>query len=277
MPPRTPLMSGSLQKLHKKSKSNHTLKDSEKTLSERTLKDLQLKMLRIQQGLYFTNRRAVILIEGFDASGKGGTIRRLTSALDPRSFRVHPIGPPDPIEQGKHWLYRFWAKLPAPGNMTIFDRSWYGRVLVERVDELTSPTNWKRAYREIRQFEELLTHDGIDLVKIYLGISKGEQLLRFQERIENPYKQWKIQRSDIDARKKWNQYVKATDDLFRHTHTSKNPWHLIATDDKSEARLQVLKTVVKQLAHHLKWMEKKAHALQRKKVKELSRVVKKLK
>ncbi len=140
-----------------------------KRLYERKLEALQRRMLVIQQGIFHARRRAIIAIEGFDAAGKGGAIRRLTEGVDPRGVKVVPIGPPTEDEQGRHWLYRFWRELPLPGDITVFDRTWYGRVLVERVDGLTHKRDWKRAYREINEFERMLVEDGIDLVKIFLA------------------------------------------------------------------------------------------------------------
>jgi polyphosphate kinase 2 (PPK2 family) len=215
-------------------------------------------MLRIEQGLYFGKKRAIIAFEGFDASGKGGSIRRLTENLDPRGYKVYPIGPPLPDEQGRHWLYRFWTKLPAPGEISIFDRTWYGRVLVERVDDLTPKKDWKRAYQEIREFEAMLTNDGIDIVKIFLAISKKEQLRRFRDRLKDPYKQWKLTESDILARKNWNQYVRAVDDLLTETHTRNSPWNVIPADNKEYARIEALKVVTDRLHHHGAHMEEEA-------------------
>jgi polyphosphate kinase 2 (PPK2 family) len=226
--------------------------------SEKLLKDLQLQMLRIEQGLFFARKRAIIALEGFDASGKGGSIRRLTETLDPRGYKVYPIGPPLPEEQGRHWLYRFWSKLPAPGEISIFDRTWYGRVLVERVEDLTPKKDWKRGYREIREFEAMLTDDGIDVVKIFLAISKKEQLHRFRDRLTDPYKQWKLTDSDIRARKEWTQYVRAVDDLFAETDTKNCPWHLVAADNKDFARIEVLKIVTRRLHRHGEHMEEEA-------------------
>lgn len=226
--------------------------------ADKLLKDLQLKMLRIEQGLYLAKRRAIIALEGFDASGKGGSIRRLTETLDPRGYKVYPIGPPLPEEQGRHWLYRFWTKLPVPGEISIFDRTWYGRVLVERVDDLTPKKDWNRGYREIREFENMLIDDGIDVVKIFLAISKKEQLHRFKDRLTDPYKQWKITKADIEARKQWNQYVRAVDQLFDETNTQQSPWHLVPADNKEFARIQVLKIVTNRLQHHSEHMEHEA-------------------
>ena len=166
---------------------------------------LQLEMLRIQQGVWHQKKRAIVVFEGFDAAGKGGAIQRLTEKLDPRGFQVHPIGPPNPGEQQKHWLYRFWKCLPATGTLAIFDRSWYGRVLVERVEHLIGKPQWKRAYHEIREFERMLTDDGIDLIKVFIAISKAEQLRRFEKRLEDPYKLWKLTMADIEAPQKVGQ------------------------------------------------------------------------
>lgn len=229
------------------------MKDNE---SKDHLKELQLKMLRIQQGVWHRKERVIIVFEGMDAAGKGGAIRRLTEMLDPRGVRVHPIGPPTPEEQGKHWLYRFWRDLPDLGVIAIFDRSWYGRVLVERVDKLTPETHWKRAFDELNQFEKMLTSDGITLIKIFLDISKGEQLKRFEARLADPYKQWKITKADIDAREKWSGYQKAIKDMLKKC--DEVPWHVIDADDKDEARIEVLKVVTRELKSYQDWMEKKA-------------------
>lgn len=218
------------------------------------IKALQLKMLRIQQGIWHKKDRAIIVFEGVDAAGKGGAIRKVTQKLDPRGVQVHPIGPPTPDEQGKHYLYRFWNKLPSAGNVGIFDRSWYGRLLVERVENLTEKENWQRAYEEINQFEKMLRDDGIHLVKIFLSISKEEQLKRFQKRLNNPYKQWKLTMDDIRARKKWNDYQKAIKDLLQKTNTKHAPWTVISTDDKKAARREVLQAITKELKSYEKWV-----------------------
>lgn len=222
------------------------------------IKALQLQMLRIQQGNWHRKKRVIILFEGFDAAGKGGAIRRLIERLDPRGYRVHPIGPPSADEQGKHYLYRFWTSLPSPGTIAVFDRSWYGRLLVERVEHLTSKLRWQDAYREINEFEKQLTDDGIELIKIFLTISKDEQFKRFEARLKDAYKQWKITPDDIEARAKWEKYVVAAQDLFDETHTKWCPWHIVAANDKEYARLQVLKIVTERLQDHGKWMEDRA-------------------
>jgi polyphosphate kinase 2 (PPK2 family) len=231
---------------------------SSKHVYERRLEELQRRMLLIQQGLFHARRRAIIAVEGFDAAGKGGAIRRLTEAVDPRGVKVVPIGPPSPDEQGRHWLYRFWRELPLQGTITVFDRTWYGRVLVERVDGLAAKAAWKRAYREINEFERVLVDDGVDLVKVFLGISKAEQRRRFEERLRDPYKQWKLGEADVRARREWDDYVEAVDDSFARTDTPRARWHLVPADRKWYARLQVLRIVTGKLARHAEWMEARA-------------------
>lgn len=225
---------------------------------EDDIKKLQLNMLRIQQGVFHKKERVVIIFEGFDAAGKGGAIRTLTEPLDPRSVKVIPIGPPTEDEKGKHFLYRFWKNLPAPGHITIFDRSWYGRVLVEKVDKLIDEDRIKDAYREINEFEKQLVDDGIVLIKFFLAITKDEQLERFEARLNDPYKQWKITMADIDARKNWDKYVDAVDILLKKCHTSVSHWHLIPANSKKFARKEVLTTVKKKLHFCEKWIESEA-------------------
>lgn len=229
-----------------------------KQAHERRLEALQRQMLLVQQGLFHARRRAVIAIEGFDAAGKGGAIRRLAEAVDPRGIKVVPIGPPSPDEQGRHWQYRFWRELPLPGTITVFDRTWYGRVLVERVDGLAERAAWRRAYREINELERAWMDDGIDLVKIFLAVSAEEQLRRFEDRLRDPYKQWKLQESDVRARKQWDRYVEAVDELLVRTDTPRARWHLVPGDHKWYARQEVLRIVTSRLARHAEWMEAKA-------------------
>jgi polyphosphate kinase 2 (PPK2 family) len=225
--------------------------------SEKELKKLQLSMLRIQQGLWHTKRRAVIVFEGFDAAGKGGAIRRLTETLDPRSVRVFHIGPPSEADLKTHYLARFWKSLPSRGTIAVFDRSWYGRLLVERVDQLTSRERIEQSYAEINEFEASLVRDGIDVVKVFLAIHKGEQLRRFESRLKDPYKQWKLTTADIEAHRQWAQYVSAADELLKRTHTSIAPWRIIAADSKPYARVEALRVITIALEKHLKWMNEK--------------------
>jgi polyphosphate kinase 2 (PPK2 family) len=204
------------------------------------LSRLQYKMLEIQQTYRRERRRAVLVFEGWDASGKGGAIQRVTEPLDPRGVRVWPIGAPRPDEQGKHFLYRFWRRLPEPGTLAIFDRSWYGRVLVERVDRLTAKADWQRGYGEINEFERLLVDDGVRLVKLFLHISPKAQLKRFAERLNTPHKRWKIGLPDIENHAKRSIYVRAIDDMFARTHTRYSPWHVISGEHKWHSRVTAL-------------------------------------
>lgn len=242
------------KKAERKSAGERASGDS-KAVEKKVIEKLQFEMLQIQQGVWHRKARAILVFEGFDASGKGGCIRQVTESLDPRGAPVHPIGPPTPLEQGIHWLYRFWTKLPPPGTLATFDRSWYGRVLVERVEKLAPKPAWKRAYREIREFERMLTDDGVEVIKFFLAVSPQEQLKRFRERLENPVKRWKLTMADIEARHRWDDYVEAADDLLRLTHAPHAPWHVIPSDDKSWAQRRVLEIAAHHFRGHRKWLE----------------------
>ena len=210
---------------------------------EEALDDVQLRLLRLQIKHFATKRRAVIVCEGRDAAGKGGAIKRLTEKLDPRGVKVWPIGAPTAEEQGRHYLRRFWEKLPTPGTWAIFDRSWYGRVLVERVDKLAKKPEWRRAYGEINAFEKMLADDGVTLVKMFFHISKKEQLVRFKEREKDPYKKWKISKDDWHNREKWAEYDEAIDDMLRKTHTREAPWYVVSAERKWNARVEACRIV----------------------------------
>ncbi|MFO1418248.1 MAG: polyphosphate:AMP phosphotransferase [Methylotetracoccus sp.] len=192
-------------------------------------------------------RSCVLLFEGWDASGKGGVIRRLTPALDARNYRVIPIAAPTDEERSRHYLWRFWRHLPRSGKVIIYDRSWYGRVLVERVEGLASVDEWMRAYSEINDFEEDLTEHGIVLLKFWLHISRDEQMRRFEDRQNTAYKRYKITDEDYRNRERWEQYEVAVDEMVTRTSTAYAPWHLIPANDKYHARIQVLKRVCKVL------------------------------
>jgi len=218
---------------------------------ERRLESLQLRMLSIQQAHLRAGRRGIVVFEGWDAAGKGGTIRRLTEKLDPRSYQVWPIGPPTEEEQGRHYLYRFWTKLPEPGALAIFDRSWYGRVLVERVEGFATRTQWQRAYAEINAFEKMLVDDGVRLVKIFLHVSAGEQLRRLAERFREPYKRWKLTEADLRSYRHRRGYVTACHDMFDRTSTRAAPWSVIHSDKKWIARVTALEEITKVLGRGL--------------------------
>ena len=208
------------------------------------LKEQQLAMLNHQLKLHDSKRSVIIVFEGPDAAGKGGAIKRIVERLDPRLLRVHSVVKPTAEEYQHHYLWRFWNKLPNRGQMVIFDRSWYGRVLVERVESFASDKEWKRAYQEINEFERLLVDDGAILIKFYLHITKEEQLLRFKRREGDPYKHWKISDEDWRNRRKWDQHNQAAEAMFEKTSTTCAPWHVVAANFKWFARVKVVKAVV---------------------------------
>ena len=207
------------------------------------LKEQQLELLNHQLTLHDSKRSVVIVFEGPDAAGKGGAIKRIVERLDPRLLRVHSIVKPTAEEYQHHYLWRFWNKLPNYGQLVIFDRSWYGRVLVERVESFASDKEWKRAYLEINEFERLLVDDGAIIIKFYLHITKDEQLLRFKRREGDPYKHWKISDEDWRNRRKWEQHNQAAEAMFEKTSTVCAPWHVVAANFKWFARVKVVKTV----------------------------------
>lgn len=192
----------------------------------------------------FEKQAVALVFEGHDAAGKGSTIRRIIHALDARQFRAVPISAPTQDELAHPYLWRFWRELPAPGHITIFDRSWYGRVLVERVEKYARPHEWRRAYEEINQFERQLSDSGILVLKFWLAITKDVQLERFHDREQSPFKSFKITPEDWRNRDKWAAYTTAANDMFDLTHTSSAPWHVIAANDKKYARVTVLETIV---------------------------------
>ena len=189
----------------------------------------------------------ILVFEGWDAAGKGGAIRRVTSALEARQSQVIPIAAPTDEERAHHYLWRFWRHLSRAGRLTIFDRSWYGRVLVERVEGFATEREWMRAYAEINQFEAQLIEHGIVLVKYWLHITQNEQLRRFKEREAIPHKQWKLTDADWRNRERWNAYELAVNDMIERTSTGDAPWTLVEANDKHYARVKVLKTVCDRL------------------------------
>jgi AMP-polyphosphate phosphotransferase len=209
---------------------------------------LQQKLQRIQQAYLFTGDSAAIVFEGWDAAGKGGTIRRMAAVLDPRGFKVWPIAAPRAFEKERHYLFRFWERLPPHGGIAVFDRSWYGRVLIERVEALAAEHEWRRAYDEINQFERVLLDHGTRVVKLFLHITKDEQLRRFEERVRNPMKRWKLTYDDFRNRRNWPHFERAVEDMVERTSTRAAPWHVIAGNDKRYARIACLRVVAETLA-----------------------------
>jgi AMP-polyphosphate phosphotransferase len=208
---------------------------------EKRLLEQQGRLHLLQRRAQDEQRSVILVFEGWDAAGKGGAIRRVTSALDPRCYRLVPTAAPTDEERARHYLWRFWRHLSRAGRVTIFDRSWYGRVLVERVDGFASEAEWSRAYAEIRDFEEQLVGAGIILVKYWLHITSGEQEKRFRERAKSPYKSWKLTEEDWRNRAKWDAYELAVNDMVARTSTRRAPWHLIPANDKNFARVEVLR------------------------------------
>jgi AMP-polyphosphate phosphotransferase len=204
---------------------------------EQRLKLLQNKLQLVQQAYLVSGERAVIVLEGWDTAGKGGVVRRLGWALDPRSLKVHPVSAPSPQEQAQHYLQRFWEKLPQRGEIVVFDRSWYGRVLVERVEKFATARQWKRAYREINEFERTLVADAVRLVKIFLHITPDEQVRRFRDRLTNPRKRWKLSYEDFRNRERWSEYQAAIEEMMGRTSTKRSRWYLVPANHKSYGRL----------------------------------------
>ncbi|WP_186387876.1 MULTISPECIES: polyphosphate:AMP phosphotransferase [unclassified Stappia] len=212
---------------------------------------LQDELARLVDRKAFRDRSLVVAFEGNDAAGKGGAIRRLIRPLDPRRYRVHRIAAPSQEEHAHPWLWRFWNRLPRRGHAAVFDRSWYGRVLVERVEGFCSEAAWSRAYNEINEFEAELADAGAIVVKFWLAISRQEQLARFKEREEVPYKQFKLTDDDWRNRLKWDHYAEAAGDMVDRTSTRLAPWHLVAAEDKRFARVEMLRQLVGRLEQAL--------------------------
>jgi polyphosphate:AMP phosphotransferase len=194
----------------------------------------------------------VLLFEGWDAAGKGGLIRRITPAMDARDYRIVPIAAPTDEEKARHYLWRFWRNLPREGKVTIFDRSWYGRVLVERIEGFARKEEWSRAYSEINDFEQQLADNGIVLIKFWLHIDKDEQLRRFKDRAATPFKNFKITDEDWRNREKWDDYEIAVNKMVARTSTTWAPWYLLEGNDKKYARVKAVNTVVDALKKRLK-------------------------
>ena len=219
---------------------------------DRWLKILQSDLHQLAYQVYLQKLPVILVFEGMDASGKGGTIKRLTEKMDPRGYVVWPIAAPHGDDRERHYLYRFWRRFPEQGQIAIFDRSWYGRVLVERLEGFCSEEAWRRAYSEINQFERQFTDFGGVIFKFWMHISKEEQLERFRERERVNYKSWKITDEDWRNRAKWEDYQAAARDMVLKTSTANAPWTLVEANDKLFSRIKVLRTVAEKLRHSLK-------------------------
>jgi polyphosphate:AMP phosphotransferase len=217
---------------------------SDKDTYESELGLLQGRLARTMRAKKFSDHALVLVFEGQDAAGKGGVIRRLTHALDARQFNITQVAAPDSYALAYPYLWRFWRRVPGRGRIAIFDRSWYGRVLVERVEALTPAAHWRRAYTEINDFEAQLSQHGVLVLKFWLAITAEVQLKRFHEREQSPFKRFKITPEDWRNREKWQAYYTAANEMFARTHQPHAPWHIVPANDKRYARLEVLRQIV---------------------------------
>lgn len=213
----------------------------------------QVALYALAYQIYLQQRPVVIIFEGWDASGKGGAIRRVTEKIDPRGYVVYPIAAPKGDEATHHYLWRFWRRLPETGQIAIFDRSWYGRIMVERIEGFCTDPEWKRAYREINQFERQLIDFGTILFKFWIHISKEEQLRRFESRSSDKLRSWKLTDEDWRNREKWDLYEEAVNDMLLKTSTISSPWTVVEGDSKPYARIKVLSTIVDKLSYELSY------------------------
>lgn len=224
----------------------------EKEEYKKKLKALQNRLEILHSEVYKRRIPVVLAFEGWDAGGKGGAIKRLTEKMDPRGYEVIPSAAPNDIEKAHHYLWRYWRAMPKDGHVAIFDRSWYGRVMVERIEGFCTPEEWKRAYKEINEMEAQLAASGAVIIKFWMQIDKEEQEKRFHERMENPEKNWKITDEDWRNRAKWDQYEKAVDEMLIRTSTSYAPWVVVEGNCKYYARIKVLETFVEALEKRIK-------------------------
>jgi polyphosphate kinase 2 (PPK2 family) len=223
----------------------------EEYVTQITRRQIQLRELAWR--IYSKKRPVVLAFEGWDAAGKGGVIKRITEKIDPRGYVVYPIGAPQGEDKTRHYLYRFWRRLPECGQIAIFDRSWYGRVLVERVEGFAEERDWRRGYQEINSFERQLHDFGAILVKFWIQISRDEQLRRFEERQRVGYKAWKLTDEDWRNREKWPLYEAAVEEMLLKTSTRTAPWNLIEGNDKYWARVKTLTRLVEVLSDELSY------------------------
>lgn len=223
---------------------------------KKELKQLQIELGKLHNKLYRKRIPVIITYEGWDAAGKGGNIKRIAAALDPRGYEVHPISAPEPSELARHYLWRFWTRLEKNGHFTIFDRTWYGRVMVEPIEKLTPEERVNMAYREINEFESQLHDWGAEIIKFWVNVDKNEQLRRFNERENTPEKRWKITDEDWRNREKWDTYEKYVDRMITLTSTDIAPWTILEGNDKKYARIKALKTIVKRLEKRLEKEDK---------------------
>jgi polyphosphate kinase 2 (PPK2 family) len=212
---------------------------------------LQARLYDLQKACWDANIPTVIVFEGWDAAGKGTSIKKLTQRLEPRGFKLYPIQAPRTHEMHMPWLWRFWQKLPNYGQMAIFDRSWYGRLLVERVEGLTPEEKWRKAYRDIVNFERTIADDGHVIIKFWLHISKEEQKKRFKKLEKNPLKAWHVQAEDWEHHRKYNEYLLAVEEMLERTDTEWGPWTIVEATNKRWARVKIFETIINHLEEAL--------------------------
>jgi polyphosphate kinase 2 (PPK2 family) len=227
---------------------------------ERALVKYQVALYALGYQVYVQRRPVIIVFEGWDAAGKGGAIKRVTEKIDPRGYVVYPIAAPKGDDATHHYLWRFWRRLPETGQIAIFDRSWYGRVMVERVEGFCTEEEWKRAYREINQFERQLVDFGMVLFKFWIHISKEEQLLRFESRSGDKLRNWKLTDEDWRNREKWDAYQDAVEEMLLKTSTLSAPWTVVEGNSKNHARIKVLQTLVDKFSKELSYDPFKTNA-----------------
>lgn len=242
--------------------------DLEEQEYEKQLIYYQVGLFRLAYQIYVQQRPVIIVFEGWDAAGKGGAIRRVTEKLDPRGFVVYPVAAPKGDEATHHYLWRFWNRLPEAGQVAIFDRSWYGRVMVERIEGFCNEAEWKRAYREINYFERQLVDFGTILFKFWLHISPDEQLRRFESRDGDKRRSWKLTDEDWRNREKWGLYEAAVNEMLLKTSTLAAPWTVVEGNSKAYARIKILRTLVEKLSQELKYDPYEVEAAAKKKDKD---------
>jgi AMP-polyphosphate phosphotransferase len=223
----------------------------DKETYKQRIKELSERLYFVQQGTWAAGIPVAILFEGWDAAGKGSTIHKLTGPIDPRGYKIYPIRPARTYEKKRPWLWRYWLKIPARGEWAIFDRSWYGRVLVERMQKLIPPEEWERAYRDIVDFERNLADDGTLILKFFLHISKKEQKKRFNKLLKDPLNAWRVTDEDQRNHKNYKKWLIAYEEMFERTESEWSPWTIIAATDKRHTYLKVYETIIQALEERL--------------------------
>ena len=218
---------------------------------DKILPGLQRRLYDLEKACWDNKIASIFVFEGWDAGGKGSAISTVTARLDPRGFKVHVIQAPRTYESMRPWLWRFWQRLPNYGEMAIFEGSWYGRVLIERVEGLTPDKQWRQAYKDIVEFERLLSGDGVAIVKFWLHIGKKEQKSRYKEIEKNPLERWRVTATDWERHKRYDEYLKAAEEMFEHTETELGPWTVVEATSKWFARRKVFETMISALEHRL--------------------------